>query len=255
MSTYYGPGTDDISFVPLTKDEEKELFNKFYTGDLSARDELIRRHLKLTAKLALTYAKRAILEEDAISAGNFGLMQCLESRKFNPDLGFRFASYVRSFIKGQVCKAIRERAAFNGVWKEDHERHVSQQPEEDCPNRVPADAAVTGAHANQGGENHAGFQNFNGRLSSRISWERETAVDHEYENLQLTLTRRNAIEAALSKLKKMEAIAIRAVELEGKSHADVAREHKVSRQASQQAWMRGMAKLKELLTPMKSELC
>lgn len=237
MSTYYGPGTEDISFVPLTREQEKDLFARFYAGDNSARDEIIRCHLKLVAKLSLTCAKRALEEDDAISAGNFGMMQALECKKFNPDLGFRFASYVRQYVRGQVCAALRARGIVHTGTGEDK--------------TIFADGAtITGANeATTGTELRSDLT-----VGAQREAEIETAVDHEYEGLQLTEERKRELEAAISQLGDMEQAAVRAVGLEGKSHVDVAEAKGVSRQASQQAYVRGMKKLRAILDNKRNEL-
>lgn len=242
--SYYSE-TDDISFVPLTVEEERSLFTKFYAGGpdaLASRDELIARHLRLTAKLSLTYAKHSLPDDDAISAGNTGLMQALECRKFDPNRGFRFASYLRPYVRGQVFAAMRFRCEGHEATKSDHQ----------C---LPEGAAITGAHGCSIDHN-PGLRGSGGAKVGPVkkSWEEETAVDHGYESLQITRERRAAIEKALSTLKPMEAIAIRGVELQGLNYEEVARKHGVSRQAVHQAYSRGMKKLTALLLPERAEL-
>src|SRR6266850_814566 len=108
--SYYSP-QDNLAYIPLTADEEKNLFEAFYNkNDLAARDRIIQTHLKLVAKLALRVSGRGGLpDEDAISAANFGLVKALESRCFKPDRGQRFSTYVRKYIMGQVIKALAMR--------------------------------------------------------------------------------------------------------------------------------------------------
>jgi RNA polymerase sigma factor (sigma-70 family) len=107
----YYDSNSDISFIPLTADEEKNLFEAFYkNNDLAARDRLIQTHLKLVAKLALRVSGReGLKDEDAISAANFGLMKALESRCYKPSHGQRFSTYVRKYVLGQVMKALAAR--------------------------------------------------------------------------------------------------------------------------------------------------
>jgi RNA polymerase sigma factor (sigma-70 family) len=106
--SYYSKN-DDISFTPLTREEEAALFTKFYAGDLGARDEIIKRYLKFVAKESLLRGGKVLPMDEAISAGNAGLIQALETRNFDPAKGNLFASYLRPFVHGKVCEAIREK--------------------------------------------------------------------------------------------------------------------------------------------------
>ena len=241
QSTYYGPGTDDITFVPLTPAEEADLFTRFYDEALpeadrrACRDELIKRHLRLVAKLSLRYAKRGLPEDEAISAGNVGLLQALEAKKFDPAFKVRFATYVRAYIRGQVFQAMRARMG-------------SVHPEDTSGGHYPDDQVATGHRAVvlSTVDHH--------RSSIAREAEIESAVDHGYEELQVSKERREAIEAALATLNGLELASVRMVGLEGLNHADVARKHKVTRQASQQAFVRGMKKVTDILQPQRSSL-
>jgi len=105
--SYYS-SNDDISFVPLTNEQEEALVARFYAGDLAARDELISTHLKLVAKIALFINKGALPDADAISAGNYAFVVCLNKQTFDPSKS-RLSNYIRTFIRGAVLEAIRKR--------------------------------------------------------------------------------------------------------------------------------------------------
>lgn len=71
----------------LTEDEEKKLITDFQTkGDLLAAQKLITSHLRLAAKIALTYRRYGLPMSDVISEANLGLMQAVKNsiwiRKF-----------------------------------------------------------------------------------------------------------------------------------------------------------------------------
>lgn len=93
----------------LTTTEEKELAKKAKSGDLEAKNKLIKANLKLV----VTIAKKAIHMSnlpmiDLIQEGNLGLMVAAE--KFNYKLGYKFATYASWWIKQAMFKAISEQS-------------------------------------------------------------------------------------------------------------------------------------------------
>jgi len=129
--SYYSKD-EDISYTPATRAEEVELFAKFYAGDLISRDKIITNHLKLVVKLSLAYARGALPEDEAISAGNAGLIRALEGRSFDTSRGVFFSSYVSAYIRGQVLAAIRDREGSIPAPVEDEE----STEENICPDSV-----------------------------------------------------------------------------------------------------------------------
>ena len=88
-------------FPVLTEDEEKKLITDFQTkGDLLAAQKLITSHLRLAAKLALTYRRYGLPMSDVISEANLGLMQAV--KKFDMDKKVRLATYAIWWIKAAV---------------------------------------------------------------------------------------------------------------------------------------------------------
>ncbi|MBQ7765163.1 RNA polymerase sigma factor RpoD/SigA [bacterium] len=97
------------SIRTLSVQEEKDLALKAKNGDLLAKKELVQANLKLV----LTIARKAIHVSklplvDLIQEGNLGLMVAVE--KFNPELGYRFATYATWWIKQAMFKAISEQS-------------------------------------------------------------------------------------------------------------------------------------------------
>lgn len=85
-------------FPVLTEDEEKKLITDFQTkGDLLAAQKLITSHLRLAAKIALTYRRYGLPMSDVISEANLGLMQAV--KKFDMDKKVRLATYAIWWIK------------------------------------------------------------------------------------------------------------------------------------------------------------
>lgn len=95
----------EINEVPLlTADEEKELGRRIQSGDLAAREHLIRANLRLVVSIAKMYSDRGLTIQDLIAEGNIGLMKAAE--KFDPDAGCRFSTYGSWWIKQAIRRAL-----------------------------------------------------------------------------------------------------------------------------------------------------
>jgi RNA polymerase sigma-32 factor len=69
-------------------------------GDHDAAHKLVTSHLRLVAKIARDYRGYGLPISEAISEGNVGLMQAVE--RFEPEKGFRFATYAVWWIKAAI---------------------------------------------------------------------------------------------------------------------------------------------------------
>lgn len=88
-------------FPVLTEEEEKKLIYDFQTnGNLASAQKLITSHLRLAAKIALTYRRYGLPMSDVISEANLGLMQAV--KKFDMNKKVRLATYAIWWIKAQV---------------------------------------------------------------------------------------------------------------------------------------------------------
>ena len=96
------PYLKKISQFPLlTNDEEKDLAYRWVkNGDTEAAQKLVTSHLRLVAKIAMGYKGYGLPIFDLISEGNLGLMQAV--KKFDPDKGFRLATYAIWWIRASV---------------------------------------------------------------------------------------------------------------------------------------------------------
>ena len=89
------------TFPVLTEDEEKKLMLDFQNkGDLAAAQKLITSHLRLAAKIALTYRRYGLPMSDVISEANLGLMQAV--KKFDMNKKVRLATYAIWWIKAAI---------------------------------------------------------------------------------------------------------------------------------------------------------
>ena len=89
----------------LAKDEEFMLAKSWKEhGDKQAAEKLITSHLRLVAKIAMGYRGYGLPIGEVISEGNVGLMQAV--KKFDPDKGFRLATYAMWWIRASIQEYI-----------------------------------------------------------------------------------------------------------------------------------------------------
>ncbi len=96
----------EINRIPSLTQEEEFMFAKSYLEheDIGAAHKLVTSHLKLVAKIALSYRNYGLSLVDIVSEGNIGLMQAV--KKYNPDLGFRLSTYAMWWIKASIQEYI-----------------------------------------------------------------------------------------------------------------------------------------------------
>ncbi len=92
-------------FPVLVPDEEYMLAKRYLAhGDTKAAHKLVTSHLRLVAKIAMGYRGYGLPVGEVISEGNIGLMQAV--KKFEPDRGFRLATYAMWWIKASIQEYI-----------------------------------------------------------------------------------------------------------------------------------------------------
>ena len=95
----------EINEIPLlSAQQERELGRRIQSGDLAAREHMIRANLRLVVSIAKTYVERGLSLQDLIAEGNVGLLKAAE--KFDPDAGCRFSTYATWWIKQSIRRAI-----------------------------------------------------------------------------------------------------------------------------------------------------
>ena len=97
--------TEIRKFPMLGKDEEFMLAKRWREHeDPTAAHRLVTSHLRLVAKIAMGYRGYGLPIGEVISEGNVGLMQAV--KKFEPDKGFRLATYAMWWIRASIQEYI-----------------------------------------------------------------------------------------------------------------------------------------------------
>jgi RNA polymerase sigma-32 factor len=91
-----------IKKFPMLDAEEEYMLAKNWKerGNLKSAHKLVTSHLRLVAKIAMGYRGYGLPVNELISEGNIGLMQAV--KKFDPDKGFRLATYAMWWIKAAI---------------------------------------------------------------------------------------------------------------------------------------------------------
>jgi len=92
-------------FPMLEADEEFSLARDLKNNEnIKSAHKLVTSHLRLVAKIAMGYRGYGLPVSDLISEGNIGLMHAV--KKFDPDKGFRLATYAMWWIKASIQEYI-----------------------------------------------------------------------------------------------------------------------------------------------------
>jgi RNA polymerase sigma-32 factor len=96
----------EIRKFPMLEKEQEYMLAKSWRehGDSKAAHTLVTSHLRLVAKIAMGYRGYGLPIGEVISEGNVGLMQAV--KKFEPDKGFRLATYAMWWIRAAIQEYI-----------------------------------------------------------------------------------------------------------------------------------------------------
>ena len=97
---------EEIRRFPMLEPQEEYMLAKRWRehGDRDAAHKLVTSHLRLVAKIAMGYRGYGLPISEVISEGNVGLMQAV--KRFEPDKGFRLATYAMWWIKASIQEYI-----------------------------------------------------------------------------------------------------------------------------------------------------
>ncbi|WP_018995660.1 RNA polymerase sigma factor RpoH [Hirschia maritima] len=97
--------TEIRKYPLLEKEQEFMLANRWRDHeDPEAAEQMVTSHLRLVAKIAMGYRGYGLPIGEVISEGNVGLMQAV--KKFDPDKGFRLATYAMWWIRASIQEYI-----------------------------------------------------------------------------------------------------------------------------------------------------
>ena len=109
LSNFSAPSVGGLSIYlaqikkfPMLDAEEEYMLAKNWreNGNLKSAHKLVTSHLRLVAKIAMGYRGYGLPVNELISEGNLGLMQAV--KKFDPEKGFRLATYAMWWIKAAI---------------------------------------------------------------------------------------------------------------------------------------------------------
>lgn len=90
---------------PLTAEEERYYLSLSAKGDISARNVLIERNLRLVAHIMKKYYAKGYDQEDLISIGTIGLIKGIET--FDGSKGARLATYAARCVENEILMHFR----------------------------------------------------------------------------------------------------------------------------------------------------
>jgi RNA polymerase sigma-32 factor len=97
---------EEIRRFPMLERQEEYMLSKCLRehGDRETAHRLVTSHLRLVAKIAMGYRGYGLPITEVISEGNVGLMRAV--KRFEPDKGFRLATYAMWWIKASIQEYI-----------------------------------------------------------------------------------------------------------------------------------------------------
>ena len=97
---------EQVRSFPMLEQQQEYMLAKAWKdrGDVDAAHQLVTSHLRLVAKIAMGYRGYGLPVADLISEGNLGMMHAV--KKFEPEKGFRLATYAMWWIKAAIQEYI-----------------------------------------------------------------------------------------------------------------------------------------------------
>ena len=96
--------SDRSRMAPPTKEECDKLFEKMLSGSDEARKELIERHIRLVASIALKFRQTNVQMDDIMAEGIQGLVVALD--KFDHTRGIKLSTYAAWWIRQRIQRLI-----------------------------------------------------------------------------------------------------------------------------------------------------
>ena len=102
-------GGSDTLPTPLSREEEAQLIARLDGGDLSVKNQLIERNLRLVVYIARRFENTGINIEDLISIGTIGLIKAVDTYK--PAKSIKLATYSSKCIENEILMHLRKTAS------------------------------------------------------------------------------------------------------------------------------------------------
>ena len=268
-----------IKKFPMLDAEEEYMLAKNWkeNGNLKSAHKLVTSHLRLVAKIAMGYRGYGLPMNEIISEGNIGLMQAV--KKFDPDKGFRLATYAMWWIKAAIqeyvlrswslvkmgtttaqkklffnLKKIKNQIAPNdeGDLKEIHVNEISKRLDVDRNEVINMNRRMMGQEKSlndpiKGGE---GSEWQDWLVDERLDQEFTTSQKQEYEDKKKLLYKSIGILAEREK----EILEARRLTEEPKTLDELSKKYKISRERIRQIETKAFEKLqKAMINSSKSE--
>ncbi|MFY9273170.1 MAG: RNA polymerase sporulation sigma factor SigE [Thermacetogeniaceae bacterium] len=105
QSHIYYLGNHEALPPPLTSEEEMALLSKLETGDITVRNALIERNLRLVVYIARKFDNTGVGIEDLVSIGTIGLIKAVNT--FKPQRKIKLATYASRCIENEILMHLR----------------------------------------------------------------------------------------------------------------------------------------------------
>ena len=268
-----------IKKFPMLDAEEEYMLAKNWkeNGNLKSAHKLVTSHLRLVAKIAMGYRGYGLPMNEIISEGNIGLMQAV--KKFDPDKGFRLATYAMWWIKASIqeyvlrswslvkmgtttaqkklffnLKKIKNQIAPNeeGDLKEIHVNEISKRLDVDKNEVINMNRRMMGQEKslNDPIKDGEGSEWQDWLVDERLDQEFTTSQKQEYEDKKKLLYKSIGI---LSEREK-EILEARRLTEEPRTLDELSKKYKISRERIRQIETKAFEKLqKAMINSSKSE--
>jgi RNA polymerase sigma factor (sigma-70 family) len=142
-----------VSALPrLSSAEEYSLAKRMCSGDLQARNALVKANLGLVVMFARRHARPGLSLLDLVAEGNLGLFA--SASRFDPEMGFRFATYAKWWVLHEIRSAVKRFNESNGIVSSpSQDEPPSDAPPMEWPNSLRRESeTATGGQAEEHNE-------------------------------------------------------------------------------------------------------
>lgn len=103
-------GTSKVFLQPLSKEDEEYYLQRYFEGDMEAKNKLIEHNLRLTAHIAKKFSVGNYDNDELISIGTIGLIKGVNT--FKADKKTRLSTYVSRCIENELLMWIRNQKKY-----------------------------------------------------------------------------------------------------------------------------------------------